>query len=126
MKRCTKCGKRKKRDAFQKDSSKSTGLRFECKTCASTRNRGRYATDSRYRRRKTAIAKKWANANPERRKSYTRNCMRRQCQSLSDAYIRAKIAHRSGIPCAAIPKELVEAKREQLKLHRLLKEKQKC
>lgn len=44
---------------------------------------------------------------------------------LTDGYVRSLIALRCGVPAKAIPRALVEAKRQQLRALRAIKEKQK-
>lgn len=95
-----------------------------------------YAKASYGRRRGAhqAANREWKRNNPERHKELQRNwaarnpdCRRRAAAkaaaTLSDGYIRSVIAaHGSGLKKSEIPTELVEFKREQLRLHRLLRD----
>lgn len=108
---CTKCGVRKTAAEFRKPS-KDGLMKRECKSCFNERH------------------KAWTKANYARvrqaKRPQDRERMAKGRAVLADWYVRNVIADRLGLPFEAIPQSLVEAKRVQIQIQRLLrKEKQK-
>ena len=73
----------------------------------------------RNRERVNATALLWVKRNIEKSREIRRKSGNKVCASLTNSYIATVL----GIGVKYLPKELIEAKREQLKLVRLLKEK---
>jgi len=63
MKRCTKCGVLKPRDAFYRAAGCKDGLRGDCKECFAARSKRWYAEN---REHVIARVRAWQRANPER------------------------------------------------------------
>jgi hypothetical protein len=142
-KRCQKCGECKPPDAFWK-RSRGDGLQGRCKSCqradqaarskterwkqttAAWRARnpdktyGDYRTSDRVR----AYNLKWRKNNPEKWKEAQRKTRERQVAELSDMYVKRQIS-RGEFSMSLVPDGLISAKRAQMKLVRLLKEKTK-
>lgn len=66
-------------------------------------------------------AKTLAKANPNKRTEIVKNNLRTQRSRLSDAYVRRTISESTGVKAEQIPKPLVDAQRELLKIKRELK-----
>lgn len=147
MKTCTKCGEAKDLGCFSLRSDGSGRPRSACKTCESARAKALYVYHPRplstpeelvqrrrrrhrqYERAHKAAARgrmqKWiANQSKEALREASASRARSCAQKLTDGYVRAKLAEQSGVPRRFLPESLVEAKREHLRLVRLLKEKE--
>lgn len=128
-KNCTKCGEWKALTDYSKRRSAPDGLRCDCKTCASARQRAYIAEDAGRREAKYAETAAWHRNNRERLRAYRRRryaedpsgvkaTRARQRDKLTDAYVAAALE----CPVSALTPELIEAKRIQLQIHRYLKE----
>jgi len=100
-----------------------------CVAC-NIENSVRYQKRSDYKEKRKPRDKKWERKNPEKRKKYwtaynkrhrERNNKeyREACQKLTDRYVRDRLR---AVGIKDITKEMIEAKRYQLQLHRLLSE----
>lgn len=69
--------------------------------------------------------KAWASRNVDKVRASSSAIARRRAELLPDAEVRRRIRQNTGIHVGAIPIALVEAKRIQLQLSRLIKEKSK-
>jgi hypothetical protein len=146
-KKCSKCGEVKLLGDFY--LRRSTGMyRSECKACGNKQtyvwkklnNEATKASKrktinkrlshykemdrSKYERNKVHLLelnKLWREKNPHKGAIYHQ----KNRNSLTDGYVRSVIASSVGVPGSFIPKPLIDLKREQLKLTRLIKEKQK-
>lgn len=130
-KKCSKCGEVKSLSAFSKDKSCKDGLYPQCKGCRKAyrkANAGKIAEYNKTYQKANAdkiaeyhktYQKAYEKANAdkirERKKAYLKACV----DNLTSRYIASKI----GLPISDIPPELIELKRTQLKLHRLIKQK---
>ena len=90
-------------------------------------NKKRTAEISRKSKQKNGIkyipvSRSWDRSNPERVKRYARESFRRRCDVMSDAYVKDVIANRSTLKSEDVPRSLMQAKRAELKLLRLIKE----
>ena len=94
--KCSRCFLVKPLDMFYKDSSKKCGFNRACKKCVS-------------------VSKPYKKASKKYNKRIREN--------LEDIYIKRILCRRSFLKSKDIPKELIEAKREQLKLKRFLEKK---
>ena len=65
MKTCTKCGKPKPPDGFDKQNYGALGRRAECKSCRSVRH-SKYDRREYYRKYQREHGKKYRDANPEK------------------------------------------------------------
>jgi hypothetical protein len=71
--------------------------------------------------RRKAIAMKWAKLHPEAIKE----AARRRCRDLMPCYVRYVLTKDSALNASDIPQELVDAKREQLKIRRIVRNERK-
>jgi hypothetical protein len=124
MKRCCGCKETKSKSEFHKNKSRYDGVDSLCKVCKSEhRKKDRllnknHETEVRKRYREKnkerihEIAKRFREKNKETLSDKQKN----RIASLPDGYVKQKLKIKNP------PKELIEFKRDQLKLHRLIKE----
>jgi hypothetical protein len=140
MKTCTKCGVEKGLDLFGKKSASKDGKRSQCKVCdaEAARTARVFRTEARRKQvaalareaRKSRLAaadpfyeprrkgRNWRAENQERFREVCRAAAIRRAAELRDCYVSRLVVGRYG--CASnLPPELIELKREQLRLHRL-------
>lgn len=113
-KTCSKCGFEKPLSEFHKDKTQSTGFCPSCKDCVSKKRK------KHYRKNRTLEIKynsSWSRKNRKRINSVKKG----YAFTLTDSYIRTVLIKRTLLKASDIPKELVDLKREQLKIHRFLK-----
>ena len=67
MKTCTTCKETKELSEFYKESKKK-GYRASCRKCINTYNKKQYYST---KEKRSAVMKKWEEANKDKRKSYT-------------------------------------------------------
>jgi len=108
FKKCSKCKEEKPIDAFLKSKKVKIGIDSVCKKCASL---------------KFSI---WKNKNKELVKSHSKNAYKKVRDNITNYYCANSL--RSFYPgkkikSHEIPFEIIETKRLQLTLHRLIKEK---
>lgn len=144
MKTCTKCGGTKALTDFSKRSKGTAdGLRSQCKACdaddrLALRLRDPVAFNEKAREkyarnRERCIATSMRSHQKHRgrirercrARGYSRLHAKKGREELSDKYVVGLLAERSGMSRSSIPSELIEAKREHLRLSRLLKEKRR-
>lgn len=126
-KRCSKCGETHPIECFTKDKKRADGLDPWCRACKQRQNANSYAgaKESAMRR-----ALEWRRANPERRNAivnrYRANHREREIErfarsraDLADAYVRGRL----GLVKDECPEDLLKAKKLQLAIKRLIKEK---
>ena len=70
MKKCTKCGKRKRLTSFNKESCNKDGLEFRCRICSREDRRVYYQNGGKKFIDKSN--KRWAKQNPEKIKEYAK------------------------------------------------------
>ncbi len=141
MKVCRKCKEEKPLTEFYANKSSSDGRILYCRSCSKALKKVWYAENQEkvkaasaayraanqekvkaastaYRaanqEKLRANSASWRAANPEKVKANNAA----QVEALSDGYI----ADRLGLPLATIPQELVNLKREQLKMRRATKQ----
>ena len=95
-KRCSKCGEVKDLSAFEKDKSRKDGLHPQCKGCK----------------------KAYQKANADKIAEYKKAYHKANADNLTDGYVSNAI----GLPIHQIPPAFIEAKRIQLKIHRMTKQ----
>lgn len=145
VKTCTKCGEVKPPDSFHKNAASADGLMPRCKACIAAYGRAyrtrnaeklavkradylvRNAEANRARAREwardhpdlaQARNRRWAAANQEKVAQIRRAQSKRQVKELSDRYVRAALADQG---FRSPPPEIIDLKREQLRLRRLAK-----
>lgn len=67
------------------------------------------------------VKRRYYGAHPEKKREAVKRSHRRTRANLSDGYVRSVLTEGSALRAADIPNELVELKRCQLKIHRLLR-----
>ena len=138
-KKCTKCGEVKSLSAFYKRKNIKSGVGAECKACRKAYCKAYYEANKykvkAYREsnkdNKKAYDKAYYEANKYKVKAY-RESNKDNIKASNKAYKKVNkdnltnqyVAHAMRLPIADIPPELIELKRAQLKLHRLIKKKQ--
>jgi hypothetical protein len=84
------------------------------------------AAQAGYRRRhKAALREKayaWRAKNPESVRATKRRCARNETKNLSSSYVRKLLVYRWALRPDEVPRELIDLKRETMKIKRLLKE----
>lgn len=132
-KRCPRCDCVKPVDCFGRHAR--DGYRSRCKQCVkAAETSGEWSTGSktqskeamrrqakahysRHSERVKAVVYEWRRRNHEKVKAYRE----KESETLSDGYVRRRMADRSPVGAKDFPQGLVEAKREQLRLLRALK-----
>lgn len=127
MRVCTKCGETKQLNDFPKYSSKGkNGRRKKCKKCHNKDHLKYIYGDDARRAKKKIYDDKWRKNNPNKVKAYRdkqKNNMKKYAdfnrEKLTDRYIR----NRLGLSVNdEVSQELIESKRLQIKIQRLLEE----
>ena len=138
-KKCTKCGEVKSLSAFSKDKGKKDGLFTQCNEC---RKAYRKANAEKIKEYDKAYRKANADRMSERNKAYYKanaEKIAERCKAYRKANADKKsewsklysenltggyVANLIRLPIADIPPEFIELKRTQLKINRLIKQKQ--
>ena len=137
MKTCPTCGVNKPFSEFYRDDSRPQGVSGRCKQCARDQVNA-------YRKRNAAVvnAKKKAyreshkaeiaadlraryRANPDMWKQHAAKRVHEQCVSVGDDYVKL-VLRQSGLKTPLITQELISLKREQLLLHRTMRQLKKA
>ncbi len=79
--------------------------------------------EERERRRKRA--RDWKRNHPEQNLISDRKARKRASASLADHYVKTQLIKRTGLKRSQIPQELVEVKRLQIKIRRVVNQKKK-
>ena len=103
-KRCATCREIKPIKEFNKRTSEKDGYSYQCKLCHSLKN------------------KKDRLRNSERVSKYRKEKSRYDITNLTETYVKNRIQTQFGIPAAEQTPEIIEEKREALKIMRLLKQ----
>lgn len=138
MKTCGKCGQVREAFEFWKCGTTADGLQKQCKDCQRAAQRDRAKTPAHKARQRTWVASnqdrvkasrnawaakhidriyEWQKAHPDE----MRAIKRRQTERLTDTYVKRRIA-RDHFSMSIVPPAMVEAKRQQLRIQRQLKE----
>jgi hypothetical protein len=125
-KTCCRCNSFKVPALFPKDAAKVDGLGAWCKQCKNEvrapRQRGKYATDSAYAEACRARTESRRLSDPAGSREVRLSWKKRQKEGLGRSYIlKLLVPSGDGVVCRAIPPELIEVKRQHLKLLRELK-----
>lgn len=135
-KQCTKCNEIKELILFIKRSANKSGYGSWCKKCHSVYNK-KYSIDNR--EKYVQWHKNWESNNKEKRleinrnfrktdkfkvwkKAYMKIRWKNAKDNLSDYYVKHLLSKRTPLQNKDIPNELVEIKREHLKLIRAIKD----
>lgn len=130
MKFCKRCGINKSDDAFNRNVSRSDELQDYCRECC-CKLKKEYRTKNKdiIRHRKSEQAKKNPNSNRRRNKRFKENNPNKiktskhaQIARLPDYYIRGLIKQQFGTNAT---REIMQEKKLQIKLKRLIYEKQR-
>lgn len=124
LRRCPNCGPLEQ-VMFVRNPQRADGLSRLCRTCTNARTRS-YRTKHLHRRR--LGNKQWYHNNPDkalaaaarRDKSKLRDYQRRRTAELHDGYVAANLA-RGACSSKDIPPALIEAKRIQIQLRRVIR-----
>lgn len=133
MKECTRCGEVKDSDNFRlinytykpkKSTSKKTGIASRCISCLKEINKEQRDKNPFYN-------KEYRKKNPNKSKeTYKRNktkilkSSKNKRDFLSDSYVVKMIIRRGNFKKEHITPEIIEVKREIIKINRLIKSKQ--
>lgn len=143
-KTCKACRKTKTIELFPKNKKYKNGYEARCKECIYAKQKEFRKANPNYRHeyylankeKNNAQSAKWfkenkeyiqqkrkkqRQTNPEAYRVYTKKYEDKSRKELTDTYIRKTLSQYSTIGRADIPQVLVEAKREQLKLLRSIK-----
>lgn len=127
-KKCAKCGEVKPISEFAlyQNRKKEKRVRGDCKSCFNAATIKRIAEDPEQNARKKARDTAWRKRNPckvkkykERQEGNLRIFYAKQRDELTDRYVINRLGLRVN---SDIPSELIEAKRLQIKIERLLQE----
>lgn len=134
-KRCKKCGDKKSLDDFyicKRLKSGGVVRRGECKKCHNEGGKKRMRASKELQDKKREYNKRWRQANPnkvagfkERGKAKRKAYFDNRRRDLTDGYVRGLLASDSPLREKDIPQELVDVKRAQIKIQRLLNERQR-
>ena len=68
----------------------------------------------------------WLSEHPERAKEIARNKLARRRENLTDYYVNRLLVQHDDMPPMRCPKSLIECKRLQLKIERMIDEKRRA
>ena len=113
---CTKCKKIKSLDGFYKRKGSKCGYRRPCIECYNNKDICKWRVYSKeywkeYRQR-------------DKSKKTWRKWFLKRRENITDSYIKKLLTSRSNLRFEDIPQELVEAKRQYVKIKRITKETQ--
>jgi len=131
---CLKCGKEKPLNDFHKKFENKDGFNSRCKIC-----RNEYGRKYRKKNQIKLISynklyreqnqdyylkykKKYREQNQDKIFEYNKKYGKQNIDKIKDNYIKRLLYGNSGIKFQDITSELIEAKREQIKLFRLIKQ----
>ena len=135
-KQCTKCKEIKELILFIKRSANKSGYGSWCKKCHNVYSKKhRIDNPEKYKQ----WHKNWENNNKEKRlemnrnfrktdkfkvwkKAYMKIQWKNAIDNLSDYYIKYLLSSRTSLQTIDIPHEMIEAKREHIKLIRILRD----
>ena len=125
-KQCSKCKEFKDLSMFGK---RKNGFRGQCRPCINKRKSDWYKNNPEQWEKKLA----WGRNNRKDRTSYRKTYNKRHrkeirlkkllvVENLSDSYVKTVICQRTGLSHKDIPQEMVEARRQYMKLNRIIRE----
>ena len=115
---CTKCKQLLPITEFYKNTELKDGFYSSCKNCTNKRkNEWRASNKAKYIENAMKYTKTWREKNKKAASAICRNNNRKMRENLSDWYIRSKLH----LSIDQATTELIEAKREQMLLHRAIK-----
>jgi hypothetical protein len=110
---CSGCKKKKALSAFDKANDRSSGRASRCKVC---RKEYKLKNKEKYSKQQKDYYQKNKADKIVKSSKYTASRVKR----LTDGYVKKVLKNRTNLK--EFPIELIELKREQLKIHRYLKE----
>jgi hypothetical protein len=121
MKTCNTCKETKVASEFYKLKKSKDGLNAQCKACYNLRiKKWRKKNPEKY----TTYKKNWRAENPDKVNAMQRRSGKNDTANLTDGYVRKKIVQGfNGLKNSDVPNELVELKRQEIKLERIIKNK---
>ena len=122
-KKCSKCGEVKDLREFHKNASRKTGASDECKICIKKRGAKYVIT---HKEERNIRQRAWKERNPRLVIEAGRKSSNNERANLTNNYLVSAIRTELNLTSkdGAILEELIELKRQQIKIYRLLKEKQ--
>jgi hypothetical protein len=119
MKKCRTCEEEKPATEFYKLTKSKDGLNGQCKGCYNARIR-KWRKDNPEKR--AAFKKKWRAENPDKVNAMQRRADKNNADRLTDGYVRNKIVQGiEGLDHSDVPDIMVELKRNEIKIERLIK-----
>lgn len=135
MKACTRCGEVKPLTEFGACKRRPLGRTSDCKSCIAERTRqwrlanpqkaAQHNADHRARyppEKRASYRREWVARNPDKVRATTRKQKQRERAQLSTCYVVDKLVCDGLLTRAQCTPELIEAKRQQLQLHRAIKQ----
>lgn len=130
---CRICGEEKPLEELVKNKASKYGREKLCKLCANENNYKLLKNNPERRERVhewqknnpeklKEYVRKWQKNNPEKIRRFQRKYKKVGRENLKDWYIKTLITNKSILNHKDIPQELIEAKRQYLKVKRKLKE----
>jgi hypothetical protein len=117
LKKCKSCGEEKTINQFGMDRK---SIRSRCKQCEAKRLH-EWGERNKHKLKKSNIL--WKKNNPDIAKSIVLRCNKIARDTLNDSYIKGVLRKltKKSLPINNFTNELIEAKKLQLTLHRLIK-----
>ena len=118
---------------YHKDKTAKDGHSYQCKSCAIEKAKKHYFNDIEHSKKiriewkeknkelSIRLCKEWREKNKEKVKINHLNNERNLREKLSYSYVRRQLIQHNGFPKEYITDELIEFKRIQIKLKRLLR-----
>lgn len=119
MKKCSRCKEMKAASEYYRNKRAKDGLNGHCKACHALKVK---EYRQRHPDRRKAHKKKWRAENPEKVNAMQRRAGKNDAANLTDGYVRKKIVQGvEGLAAGDIPDILVQLKRNEIKIDRLIK-----
>ena len=120
---CTRCEKIKTLDNFSPRTKRGDRHPW-CHACQEENRKARMDADGDFVRRRREAQARYRAAHPDDWKNYPSKSKERHREK--DSYFKHLIAHDGKVPLSMITKEMVELKRIQVGIKRLIREKKKA
>ena len=119
FKKCSKCKEEKSLDCFGLNKNGRYGVGNRCKDCNLIYFKEYYLKN---KEKINKYFKEYRSKNKENCKKIVKKYKKKQREQLEDGYIVQLITQNTGLTTADIPSELIEAKRLEIKIKRIIKE----
>jgi hypothetical protein len=116
---CSNCMRCLSLSMFQRDRRRVRGVKAACRECELARCRDWYARNAQ--RERDAARNRMVLTPPEKRREYVKAWK----DKLADGYVRQRLCYGTAIKPEDLPQSLIEAKRLELSIKRLVKEMEK-